>query len=152
MPGTSPAGRLYFCHHFTRDLVWRDVWRHHPNGATGVVRAIIVARDPSNFGALFGRMFGADAVRPIEGGLAMTVGVSRFDILTPAAFHAEFGTAAADADGRDTFMAALEFRTRSVDAAWDAMQAGAIPGVRRDAGRVVVPAIRAFGATLSFCL
>ena len=29
MPGTVPDGRLYFCHHFTRDLVWRDEWRHH---------------------------------------------------------------------------------------------------------------------------
>ncbi len=25
----SPAGRLYFCQHLTRDLVWRDEWRHH---------------------------------------------------------------------------------------------------------------------------
>src|SRR5690348_13771355 len=25
-PGTVPAGRIYFCHHFNRDLVWRDAW------------------------------------------------------------------------------------------------------------------------------
>ena len=29
--GTTPAGRLYFCHHLTRGLVWRDEWRHHAN-------------------------------------------------------------------------------------------------------------------------
>ena len=45
-PGTVPAGRVYFCHHFTRDLVWRDEWRHHANGAVGVARAVIAARDP----------------------------------------------------------------------------------------------------------
>ena len=39
----------------------------------------------SELGALFGRMFGADAVRPIPGGLALTVGVSRFDVVTPDA-------------------------------------------------------------------
>ena len=150
-PGVSPDGRLYFCHHFTRDLVWRDEWRHHPNGVTGVARAIIVADDPSGFGALFSRMFGADAIRPIEGGLALTVGVSRFDIVSPAAFRGEFGEAG-EGGGRSAFMAALEFRTRSVDDAWHAMQTGGITGARRDAGRVIVPARSAFGATLAFCL
>ena len=151
-PETVPAGRLYFCHHFTRDLVWRDEWRHHANGVTGVARAIIVDRDPSGPGGLFERMFGAGAVRPIEGGLALTVGVSRFEVVTPAAFQAEFGDAAADGGGRDSFMAGLEFRTRSVDAAWQAMRSGAIAGVRRDGGRVIVPASSACGATLVFCL
>ena len=67
--GTVPAGRIYFCHHFTRDLVWRDEWRHHANGAIGVARAVIAARDPSVLGALFARMFGEDAVRQQRIGL-----------------------------------------------------------------------------------
>jgi len=149
MPGTVSAGRLYFCHHFTRDLVWRDEWRHHANGATGVARAVIADRDPSNLGALFGRMFGVDAVRPIDGGFALTVGVSRFDVVTPDALAADFGDAPG---GRDSYMAALEFRTRSVDAAWQALEQGGVAGVRRDKGRVIVPAASACGATLAFCL
>src|SRR5271163_2607575 len=64
MPGVVSAGRLYFCHHFTRDLVWRDEWRHHANGVTGIARAVIAAREPSDFGALFSQMFGAGAIRP----------------------------------------------------------------------------------------
>ena len=43
-PGTVPAGRVYFCHHLTRDLVWRDEWRHHANGAIGIERAVIAAQ------------------------------------------------------------------------------------------------------------
>lgn len=151
-PSTVAAGRLYFCHHFTRDLVWRDEWRHHANGTTGVARAVIAARDPTDLGSLFGKMFGVDAVRPIEGGLALTVGVSRFDVVTPEALRAEFGDAAPDGGGRDSYMAALEFRTRSADAAWLVMQRGGVIGARRDNGRVIVPASAAFGATLAFCL
>ena len=151
VPGTVAAGRLYFCHHFTRDLVWRDEWRHHANGATGVVRAVIAAADPSELGALFRRMFGPDAVRPIAGGLALTVGVSRFDIVTPDALQLEYGELAPDPDGRESFMAALVFRTRSLDAAAHAMEAGGIAGVRRENGLVIVPAA-ACGATLAFCL
>jgi hypothetical protein len=151
-PGTVAAGRLYFCHHFTRDLVWRDEWRHHANGATGVARAVIAAADPSELGDLFGRMFGSDAVRPIAGGLALTVGVSRFDIVTPQALKLEFGELAPAASGRQSFMAALVFRTRSLDAAWRATEEGGIAGVRRENGLVVVPATAACGATLAFCL
>jgi hypothetical protein len=152
MPGAVPDGRLYFCHHFTRDLVWRDEWRHHANGVTGVARAIIVASEPSEFGGLFSRMFGGDAVRPISGGLALTVGLSRFEIVIPEAFRGDFGDAAADGGGRETYMAALEFRTRSTDAAWQAMERGGIASAHRDDGRVIVPAAAAFGVTLAFCL
>ena len=151
MPEVVPAGRLYFCHHFTRDLVWRDEWRHHANGATGIARAVIAARDPGEFGALFGRMFGADAVRPIAAGLTLTVGVSRFDVVTPEALDVEFGDAAPAASGRDSFMAALVFRTRSLDRAARAMDMGGIDA-RHANGLVTVPAHAAFGVTLAFCL
>jgi hypothetical protein len=117
-------------------------------------------------------MFGDDAVRPVEGpaggasgitreggnsaaagpGWVLTVGVSRFDIVTPEALHAEFGDACPDGGGRDSFMAALVFRTRSLDAAWRAMRDGGISGAHQHGGRVVVPAREAFGATLAFCV
>ena len=50
------------------------------------------------------------------------------------------------------YMAALEFRTRSVDAAWRTMESGGVIGMRRDKERVIVPAAAACGATLAFCL
>ena len=148
-PEAVPDGRVYFCQHLTRGLVWRDEWRHHANGATGIARALIGARDPAVFGTLFGRMFGTGAVRPVAGGCSLTVGLSRFDVLAPDALAAEFGIAA---DGRGVFMAGLEFRTRSLDQAWQAMETGQIAGARRDANRVVVPPASACGAVLAFCL
>ncbi len=146
-PGVTQAGRLYFCHHSTRDLVWRDEWRHHANGAIGVARAVIAARDPAALGGLFARMFGPDAVRRSAEGCALLLGLSRFDVVTPEALAAQFGAAAAAAEGRDSFMAALTLRTRSLDQAAAAMQ---VPGVVREADRVVVPASAAFGVTLEF--
>src|SRR5262245_29694603 len=44
--GTVPYGRVYYCHHFTRDLVWRDNWRQHDNGVVAVACANIVQPDP----------------------------------------------------------------------------------------------------------
>jgi hypothetical protein len=138
-------GRLYFCQHLTRDLVWRDEWRHHANGALGVVRAVIAARDPRALGVLFATMFGAGAVRETEGGCTLATGLARFDVLTPDGVAAQFGDAAPDGGGRTEYMAALTLRTLSLDVA-----ASAVAGGKREAGRVLAPAGAAFGTALEF--
>jgi len=146
--GVVQAGRLYFCHHFTRDLVWRDEWRHHANGAIGVARAVIAARGPSGLRALFTRMFGADAVTDIVAGFSLAVGMSRFDVITPTALLHDFGDACPDGAGRDEYMAVLSIRTRSLEGA--AAAVAGVKGVYRGSDRVIVPASEAFGATLEF--
>lgn len=149
-PGTVTAGRLYFCHHLTRDLVWRDEWRHHRNGVIGVSRAVIAARDPASIGEVFSHMFGSDAVRDTPVGCSLAVGLSRFDVITPDALKREFGDAAPDGSGRPAYMASLGLRTRSLRRVEAALTAGAVSGVRQTDGRIVVPASSAFGATLEF--
>ena len=148
-PGVIAAGRVYFCHHFTRDLVWRDDWRHHANGVVGVVRAVIAAQDPAALGAVFARMFGTAAVRSDAGGCSLVVGLSRFDIVSPATLGSEFGPAAPDGQGRHQFMAALTLHTRSLDTAAAALAAGGVE-TRREPQRIIVPATAAFGVTLEF--
>lgn len=136
---TSPAGRLYFCEHATRDLVWRDEWRRHANGTLGVRAAVIAADDPARLGTLFARMFGAEALRPIEAGQRLMVGLASFDIITPAELARRFGPAAPEAQGRAEFMAALVLRTASLDQAWAALHAGDIPASRTPHRLVVAP-------------
>lgn len=148
-PGVVEAGRVYFCHHFTRDLVWRDEWRHHANGVTGVIGVTIAAEDPAALGAIFARMFGSDAVQKGAAGCSLAVGLSRVDIVPPTALGTEFGTAAPDGGGRSQFMAALSLRTRSLDSAAAALQAGGV-AARREPERIVVSAADAFGVTLEF--
>jgi hypothetical protein len=148
--GVVPYGRVYYCHHFTRDLVWRDEWRHHANGTVAVVRAVIVEPDPAAAAKLYADMFGPDAVRDIKGGKTVVVGNSRFDIVTEAELKVQFGDAVPDAEGRKAYMAGLTFRTVSVDKAARALQAGNIGGVTRNGGRLVVPAKEAFNAVLEF--
>ncbi len=148
--GVVPYGRVYYCHHFTRDLVWRDEWRHHANGVVAVARALIVEPDPATGAKLYADMFGADSVRDIKGGKAVAVGNSRFDIVTEAELRAQFGDAVPDAEGRPAYMAGLTFRTVSVAKAARALQAGNISGVVQSEGRLVVPAKQASNAVLEF--
>ena len=58
-----------------------------------------------------------------------------------------FGGAAPDSRGRRDYMAALTFRTLSLDAAETALEAGGIRGGDRIGTSVLVPATEAFGVT-----
>ena len=141
-PEAGRPGRLYFCHHFTRELVWRDEWRQHANGATGVMRAVIASDDPAILGGLFARMFGEAATHAIDGGVALTVGASRIDILRHETVAAQLGDAAGDPGGRAHFMAALTLRTKRLEMVGAALQAGGVPAIALP-GRILAPA--AFG-------
>jgi catechol 2,3-dioxygenase-like lactoylglutathione lyase family enzyme len=149
-PGHMAYGRVYFCHHFTRDLVWRDEWRHHANGTVAVARAIIVEPDPAKAAKLYADMFGPEAIHDIAGGKSLTVGNSRYDIVTEAALKAELGDAVPKAEGRPAYMAGLTFRTTSVDKAAKALAAGKIDRAVRKGGRLVVPADQAINTVLEF--
>lgn len=147
--GVVPYGRVYYCHHFTRELVWRDEWRHHANGTVAVARALIVEPDPAKGARLYAQMFGPDNIRDIPGGKSVVVGNSRFDILTEAALRAEFGDAVPTAEGRPAYMAGLTLRTLSLAKAAAALTAGGIGSAARD-GRIIVPAREAMNAVLEF--
>ena len=144
-----PAGRLFFCHHLTPELVWHDAWRRHPNGALGILRAVVCATDPATLGNLFARMFGAGSVRQTADGYSLSAGLARIDVVTPGALDAEFGVVAPGADGRDQFMAALTLRTVSLDQAARALQDGGIAAAR-DSQSITVAASAACGVTLVF--
>lgn len=144
---TTPAGRLYFCQHFTRDLVWRDEWRQHANGAVGVAAMVFTAADPTRLAGLFGRLFGPHAVRAIPNGARLTVGLTDVDVVTPAECARRFGAAAAPWDARAETIAVMVVRTFSMDRA-----AAALHGIatERHGDCLVVPPAAAFGAAIAF--
>lgn len=144
---TTPAGRLYFCHHLTRNLVWRDEWRSHPNGTIGIATATIAATDPARLATLFRRMFGDAAVRAITGGHRLAVALTNVDIITHDEVARRYGPAAPARDDRPEAMVALTLRTTSLAQAAHAIHAD---GTISDATRLLVPATSTFGVTLEF--
>ncbi len=144
-----PAGRMFFCQHLTPELVWHDPWRRHPNGALGILRAVVCATDPTGLGGLFARVFGADSVRQTADGCSLSAGLARIDVVTLAALDDEFGADAPEAAGCDQFMAALTLRTLSVDRAARALRDGRIAATQDSRG-ITVAAAAACGVTLVF--
>ena len=144
-PDAFPAGRLYFCHHLTPDLVWRDEWRRHPNGVVGIERLVIVADHPAELTALLGKIFGPDAVR----GRLLIMGLATLSVATPGEFSAAWGEMAPDPAGRSQYMAALGLRVCSLSQTRDVLAANGIPAAVEPSG-IHVAARDAFGVALDF--
>jgi catechol 2,3-dioxygenase-like lactoylglutathione lyase family enzyme len=147
--GAVPGGRVFFCHHHTPELVWRDEWRRHRNAATGVAEVAIAAEDPARAAAPFAQIFGPGAIQPTEGGLALQAGRAEILFLGAAELARRYGPAALAGEG-GTRMAALGLRTASLGAARAALAAHGAAGVAERGGRLLVPADRACGVALAF--
>ena len=78
----------------------------------------------------------------------MAAGTAQVELATPDAVAAEFGEAAAEPAGRAEYMAALGVRVRTLRDA--AQRLRAVPGVRAEPQRLVVPAVAAFNTTIVF--
>ena len=149
--GTIPHGRVYFCHHLTRDLVWRPEWRRHANGATSLSRVIIAVRDPAASSGIFKRMFGPDTVRPgTDGGWMLAAGTVQIELIPPDELARRLGDAMPDPAGRADYMAALSIRTASLSQAARVLQAGGISRVQIEPQRILVPAAEAMNVALEF--
>ncbi|WP_426413909.1 VOC family protein [Bradyrhizobium ganzhouense] len=147
--GGVPYGRVFFIHHFTRDLLWRDEWRHHANGVVAVVRAMIVDADPASGTKLYADMFGPEVVHDIKGGKNVVAGNANLEVITETTLKDQFGPSVPDAEGRGAYMAGLTFRTVSLAKVAKALQAGEIEFVQSP-GRLVVPARLALNTLLEF--
>ena len=147
-PEATQAGRLFFCQHLTRGVVWRDEWRRHPNGALGVLGVVVAARHPDALGTLFAGMFGAAAVVKRPGGVRLLAGLASIDVLTPGQVAQRYGDAASLPHGRDAAMVALVLRIAAVDRCAAVLRQGGIAGVEVTAERVLVPAAAAMGVAL----
>ncbi|ANF58308.1 VOC family protein [Halotalea alkalilenta] len=81
LPGEFAAGRVYFCHHETPELVWRREWLGHANGVSGIARLTVVSAEPEESARRYARLGGFD-------------GDFQLDIVDAQALVARFGVLA----------------------------------------------------------
>jgi hypothetical protein len=146
----SGIGRVYFCEHLTPELVWRQQWQVHPNGAQQIVRVLVATDDPTRQIKLFTDLFGPDSVT-LPSGKARSLLLSRGGSVVLAAVVdtlGRLGDAAPDPAGRENFLAALAIRVASVPAVAGLLHG--TPGLVVGAHRITVPARVAFNTTIIF--
>jgi hypothetical protein len=145
----APYGRVFFCHHFTPELVWRAQWQQHPNGVTDVAGLTIASNTPDQTADLYRRMFGSQAVRQVASdAYAYEAGRVRMRVVGWPRAQAEYGELAAPADGQPR-MVALDLLTRDLGAARAVLEASAIP-FKSQTGAVSIAARDCAGVALKF--
>ena len=147
--GASLGGRVFFCHHHTPELVWRQEWQRHDNAVTGVAEFGVTSGEPARTAAHYRALFGK-AVAEIPGGVAIAAAGARVLILTPEAARARWGRALPrlPSDGRER-MVALGLRSARLEDSRDLLRrSGFRP--REKEGRLLLPAAETGGLALSF--
>jgi len=71
-PADTPGCRTFLCQHFTPELVWRDEYRAHALGATGIAALGIIVEDPRSAASGYARLFDVKPSRVAEGLLVET--------------------------------------------------------------------------------
>lgn len=149
-PAIALGGRVFFCHHFTPELVWRPEWQRHANGVTGIAEFGVVSDDPARALEPYRTLFGEAAIRPVPGGLALQAAQGTVLVLLPEAARTHWGEALPELPASGERMVALTFRTEGgLDATRAALQAGGVPALEKP-GHILVGAQEAFGVALAF--
>jgi hypothetical protein len=149
-PTLAGWGRLFVCEHLTRDLVWRDPLRVHPNSAREITRIVIVVPDPAAEAARIGVLFAEVSMRPGASRAELTLGHMRVDLVNADALNHRYGDYACDGSGRDCYMAAIEIRCDSLDAAREALRALPARDVHDQGNRLIAAARIGGNATIEF--
>ena len=142
-----PGGmRLFACQHLTRDAVWIPELQRHANGARGIVRVELLARDPRATALHLGRLIDQPAVAESDGAWRVASGGTRgvFVVLDRTTLNARYPGIATDALA-DEGAAAIVLRVDDVRRAAAAL--GDVP-VTRVGDALVVPPTHACGLLL----
>lgn len=108
-PELFEAGRVYYCQHFTPELVWHRPWMSHSNGLKAMRELVVVTSNLEADASLYAR---AAQATPEKQGDEWTIalpGDFRVTLVSPARYRARYGERCIDADGRHSFFGALVF-------------------------------------------
>jgi hypothetical protein len=148
-PQEFAAGRSFFCHHKTPELVWREEWQSHANGAINITEFVLAGGEPAEALKTFDKLFGPGLVTPVPGGAGFVAGEARVTALTAEAARERFGDELPAVDAGSTRMVALGISTRSLDMARAALNGGGVP-FRDMGGNLLVGPSATMGLCISF--
>jgi hypothetical protein len=146
-PAASPGAWLFVCQHHTPEVVWREDYLDHPNGAVGVSEVVGVARDPGGIADAY-RVIFAERLerRPEEVRIEAGGAVIRF--LAPAALRARYGALADGVEGGAPRLVGMQVKVAELDHARRLLEANGVMPVQRPDGTLQVPPAAGCGTVL----
>jgi hypothetical protein len=114
-PEVFEAGRVYYCQHYTPELVWQRPWMTHANGCAGLSELVVVTDAIEADASRYAKAAQARAEK--RGNEVWTIDLAsgfRLTLISPARYHERYGAHSVEANGRRSFFGAVVLRTRDL--------------------------------------
>ena len=113
-PGQFSAGRLYYCQHFTPELVWRKEWQAHSNGVNKLAGLLIVCESPQQEANKYVAAAGGLADLGANGEYRVRGAQYTLVFVTAAQYAECFGGLTCVGGKRSSFFGAIALQTASL--------------------------------------
>ena len=108
-PELFEAGRVYYCQHFTPELVWHRPWMSHPNGVRGLSELVIVTSNLEADAPRYAKAAQAPTERQGDDWIIALPRGFRLTLISPVRYRERYGEQCIEADGRQSFFGAIVF-------------------------------------------
>jgi Glyoxalase-like domain len=110
-PELFAAGRVYYCQHYTPELVWRREWVTHANGCSGLRELVVVTRVIEADAPLYAKAAQAAAKqRETDVWTIDLIDSFRITLLSPARYRERYRELCVEANDRSSFFGAIVFK------------------------------------------
>ena len=106
-PELFEAGRVYYCQHFTPELVWHRPWMSHANGVSALRELVVVTSNAEADGSLYAKAAQSPVERQGENWIITLSGGLRLTLMSPPRYRDRYGEQCAEAEGRQSFFGAI---------------------------------------------
>ncbi len=144
----TPGSRTFLCQHFSRDVVWRDEYVHHPLGVTAIAGIAVRSAETDKTAQAYARFF-ASATEPIAEGLRVDTGSTPLALTDAARLGARLAGVKTTARAGTT-LAVLYLRVADRAVAADVLRKGGFRPRRLADGAWAIGADVANGVALVF--
>jgi hypothetical protein len=145
-PELFAAGRVYYCQHYTPELVWHRPWMSHPNSVRALSELVIVTSNLETDVPHYAKASQAPSERQGDGWTVVLSNGFHLTLISPARYRERYGDQCVKADGRQSFFGAIVFD--SLDLARVRDLASSIPDLRVGANEVSLSLLIPFLNTL----
>ena len=111
-PELFEAGRVYYCQHYTPELVWHRPWMSHSNGVRALSELVIVTSNLETDAPRYAKAAQSSPERQGDDWTILLPHDFRLTLISPARYRERYGEQCVDADGRHSFFGAIVFDAR----------------------------------------
>ena len=144
----APAIGFAVCQQHFPENFWNSAFQQHPNTASGIGSAVLVAENPSDHHSFLSAYARGRELSATSSGITASMPRGDIKVMDPSAFRSHFGTEPPDVS-HGARLAAMQFRVRDRAALNRVLKAGGV-AVSSRMGTTIVGPETAIGATLAF--